>query len=66
MAFNIALMGVVGLDCYTAAKGGIAAITQSMAVESAPQKVRVNAIAPAATMTDRARGRSEAGDPRVT
>ena len=66
MASNVALMGVAGLDCYTAAKGGIAAITRSMAVEFAPQKVRVNAIAPAATMTDRVRSRFEAGNPRVT
>jgi NAD(P)-dependent dehydrogenase (short-subunit alcohol dehydrogenase family) len=66
MASNVALMGVAGLDCYTAAKGGIAAITRSMAVEFAPQKVRVNAIAPAATMTDRVRGRFESGNPRVT
>ena len=66
MASNVALMGVAGLDCYTAAKGGIAAITRSMAVEFASQKVRVNAIAPAATMTDRVRGRFEAGNPRVT
>jgi len=29
--------GVAGRDCYTAAKGGIAAITRSMAVEFAPQ-----------------------------
>ena len=29
MASNVALMGVAGLDCYTAAKGGIAAITQA-------------------------------------
>ena len=28
--------------------------------------MRVNAIAPAATMTDRVRGRFEAGNPRVT
>jgi NAD(P)-dependent dehydrogenase (short-subunit alcohol dehydrogenase family) len=66
MSSNVALMGVAGLDCYTAAKGGIAAITRSMAVEFAPQKVRVNAIAPAATMTDRVRGRFEAGNSRVT
>jgi NAD(P)-dependent dehydrogenase (short-subunit alcohol dehydrogenase family) len=46
MASNVALMGVAGRDCYTAAKGGIAAITRSMAVEFAPQRVRVNAIAP--------------------
>jgi NAD(P)-dependent dehydrogenase (short-subunit alcohol dehydrogenase family) len=66
MASNVALMGVASLDCYTAAKGGIAAITRSMAVEFAPQKVRVNAIAPAATMTDRVRGRFASGNPRVT
>jgi NAD(P)-dependent dehydrogenase (short-subunit alcohol dehydrogenase family) len=66
MASNVALMGVAGRDCYTAAKGGIAAITRSMAVEFAPQKVRVNAIAPSATMTDRVRGRLEACNLRVT
>jgi len=65
MASNVALMGVAGRDCYTAAKGGIAAITRSMAVEFASYKVRVNAIAPSATMTDRVRGRLEAGSPRV-
>jgi NAD(P)-dependent dehydrogenase (short-subunit alcohol dehydrogenase family) len=45
-------MGVAGRDCYTAAKGGIAAITRSLAVAYAPH-VRVNAIAPSATMTAR-------------
>src|SRR6202047_3856011 len=55
MASNVALMGVAGRDCYTAAKGGIAAITRSMAVEFASQRVRVNAIAPSATMTERVR-----------
>src|SRR5436305_938939 len=53
MSSNVALMGVPGRDCYTAAKGGIAAITRSLAVAYAPQKVRVNAIAPSATLTDR-------------
>jgi NAD(P)-dependent dehydrogenase (short-subunit alcohol dehydrogenase family) len=55
MASNVALMGIAGRDCYTAAKGGVAAITRSMAVEFAAQKVRVNAIAPSATMTERVR-----------
>ncbi|HXT80748.1 MAG TPA: SDR family oxidoreductase, partial [Acetobacteraceae bacterium] len=55
MTSNVALMGIPGRDCYTAAKGGIASITRSMAVEFAPQKVRVNAIAPSATMTERVR-----------
>jgi len=65
MASNVALMGIAGRDCYTAAKGGIAAITRSMAVEFAPAKVRVNAIAPAATMTDRVRTRYETKVPRI-
>ncbi len=55
MSSNVALMGIPGRDCYTAAKGGVAAMTRSMAVEFAQQKVRVNAIAPSATMTDRVR-----------
>ena len=54
MSSNVALMGVPGRDCYTAAKGGVAAMTRSMAVEFAP-KVRVNAVAPSATMTERVR-----------
>jgi NAD(P)-dependent dehydrogenase (short-subunit alcohol dehydrogenase family) len=32
MSSNVALMGVASRDCYTAAKGGIAAITRSLAV----------------------------------
>ncbi len=55
MSSNVALMGIAGRDCYTAAKGGVAAITRSMAVEFASQRVRVNAIAPSATMTERVR-----------
>jgi NAD(P)-dependent dehydrogenase (short-subunit alcohol dehydrogenase family) len=65
MSSNVALMGIPGRDCYTAAKGGVAAITRSMAVEFAPQRVRVNAIAPSATMTDRVRA-LVAGNPGLT
>lgn len=54
MSSNVALMGIPGRDCYTAAKGAVASMTRSMAVEFAP-KVRVNAIAPSVTMTDRVR-----------
>ena len=53
MASNVALMGFPGRDAYTAAKGGIAAITRSLAVSYAPQKVRVNAIAPSVTLSPR-------------
>lgn len=42
----VALMALTERDCYTAAKGGVASMTRSMAVEYAPDKIRVNAIAP--------------------
>ncbi len=50
---NLAVMGLHGRDCYTAAKGGVASITRSMAVEYAPHNISVNAVAPAATRTER-------------
>ena len=53
MTSNVSLMGIPGRDCYTAAKGGVAAITRSLAVAYAPDNVRVNAIAPATTRTPR-------------
>ena len=53
MSSNVALMALPGRDCYTAAKGGVAAMTRSMAVEYAPHKIRVNAIAPSMTLTKR-------------
>jgi NAD(P)-dependent dehydrogenase (short-subunit alcohol dehydrogenase family) len=53
MASVVALMGFPGRDCYTAAKGGVAALTRSLAVEYAAQRVRVNAIAPCITLTPR-------------
>ncbi|TCZ66542.1 SDR family NAD(P)-dependent oxidoreductase [Roseicella aquatilis] len=55
MASVVALMGFPGRDCYTAAKGGVAALTRSLAVEFGPQRVRVNAIAPTVTLTERVR-----------
>jgi NAD(P)-dependent dehydrogenase (short-subunit alcohol dehydrogenase family) len=48
-----AIVGTVGRDAYTAGKGAINALTRSMAVEFVPQKVRVNAIAPGYTRTER-------------
>ena len=46
-----ATLGVAGLDTYTAAKGAIAALTRSMAVEFAPQDIRVNCIVPGMVLT---------------
>lgn len=64
MSSNLALMGIHGRDCYTAAKGAIAALTRSLAVEFAPQRVRVNALAPSATKTERVK-KLMAGNPAV-
>lgn len=51
-----ALVGTTNKDAYTAAKGGVGAITRSMAVEYASFGIRVNAVAPAVTVTSRVRG----------
>jgi NAD(P)-dependent dehydrogenase (short-subunit alcohol dehydrogenase family) len=57
----VGLRGTYGRDCYTAAKGAISALTRSMAVEFAPLKIRVNAIAPGATDTERTLKRRASG-----
>lgn len=53
MSSMVALMALPERDCYTAAKGGVASMTRSMAVEYAPDKIRVNAIAPGLVLTPR-------------
>ncbi|MGH1483903.1 MAG: SDR family NAD(P)-dependent oxidoreductase [Geminicoccales bacterium] len=53
MSSNVALMALPGRDCYTAAKGAVASMTRSMAAEYAKHKIRVNAIAPSVTLSDR-------------
>ena len=55
-----ALTGTPNRDAYTAAKGGITALTRSMAVEFAKHKVRVNAVAAAGTTTERVLKRLQA------
>ncbi len=49
-------------DSYTAAKGAIISLTRGMAVQYAPQKVRVNAIAPGTTLSDFVIGRLARGE----
>jgi NAD(P)-dependent dehydrogenase (short-subunit alcohol dehydrogenase family) len=48
-----ALIGRPNRTAYTAAKGGVLALTRSMAVEYADDKIRVNCIAPTRTLTPR-------------
>jgi NAD(P)-dependent dehydrogenase (short-subunit alcohol dehydrogenase family) len=52
-----ALIALPGLDCYTCAKGGVAALTRSVAAGYAQHAVRVNAIAPGMTLTPRVQSR---------
>jgi NAD(P)-dependent dehydrogenase (short-subunit alcohol dehydrogenase family) len=47
----IAAVGVPRVDCYTSAKGGVAALTRSFAVTYAVDRIRVNAIAPSTTLS---------------
>jgi len=46
-------MGIPNRDAYTAAKGGVIALTRSMAVEFAADKIRVNTIVAGAVATER-------------
>lgn len=50
----VALKGVPNMDCYTAAKGGVASLTRSLAATYAKHKIRVNAVCPGLIATDRA------------
>ena len=59
---NVALMAVGGRDCYTAAKGGVASMTRSMAAQYARHGIRVNAIAPGATRTSRVAAMAEGSE----
>ncbi len=56
--------GLVGRDAYTAAKGGVTALSRSIAVEFAAQRVRSNLIAPGAVLSERME-RFIRDDPRV-
>jgi NAD(P)-dependent dehydrogenase (short-subunit alcohol dehydrogenase family) len=60
------LRGTTGRDAYTAAKGAIGALTRSMAVEFAPHNIRVNAVAPGSTMTERVAERRRKNPSRLT
>lgn len=51
-----ALVAEPGFDSYTAAKGGVIALTRSMAAEYAPYNIRVNAISPGYVITECQKG----------
>ncbi len=53
MASNIGQRGHPGMVPYAASKGGVIAFTKALARELAPHGILVNAVAPAATKTER-------------
>lgn len=57
MTSMAAIMALPDRDCYTAAKGGVAALTRSLAAGYAQHSIRVNAIAPGITLTPRVKQR---------
>ncbi|SAK53971.1 Short-chain dehydrogenase/reductase SDR [Caballeronia calidae] len=59
-----ALRGTSGRAAYTAAKGAVTALTRSMAVDFAPHQIRVNAVAPGSTLTERIIKRRQGGNSR--
>src|SRR5260370_364556 len=64
MTSVVAITGMKNRDAYTAAKGGVASITRSIAVEYAKHNIRANAIAPCAIQTERVK-KFLTGDPSV-
>ena len=50
---NVAIRALRGRDCYTAAKGGVMALTRAIAAEYADRGVRANILAPGTVRTER-------------
>lgn len=57
----LAEVGFHNKDCYIPAKGGVSALTRSLAVGYAQFNIRVNAVAPGMVDTERGRGHRKAG-----
>jgi NAD(P)-dependent dehydrogenase (short-subunit alcohol dehydrogenase family) len=58
-----ALIGTAGADAYSAAKGGVLALTKALALQWAAHGIRVNAIAPGVVATERVRALLREDDP---
>jgi len=51
MSSTMGLVGAAGMSAYSATKGAIACLARSLALEWAPRKIRVNAVAPGVVMS---------------
>jgi meso-butanediol dehydrogenase / (S,S)-butanediol dehydrogenase / diacetyl reductase len=51
--------GIANLSAYAASKGGVLALTRQLAIELAPECIRVNSVSPGATDTPLFRARSD-------
>lgn len=60
-----ALIGTAGADAYTAAKGGVLALTRSLAMQWHVARIRVNAIGPGVVATERVKAMLRPDDPLV-
>lgn len=65
MSSMVTAIAVADRACYTAAKGGIEAMTRAMAVGHAADNIRVNAIAPGITLTHRVKANLVAHAPSI-
>jgi NAD(P)-dependent dehydrogenase (short-subunit alcohol dehydrogenase family) len=60
-----ALTGTAGADAYSAAKGGVLTLTKALALQWAPQKIRVNAVSPGVVLSERVRALLRDDDPLI-
>jgi len=62
VASSMGLMGFPGIPAYSAAKGGVIALTRQVALDFAPDGIRVNCVCPGPTKTERLAGIVASGD----
>ena len=62
VASTMGLMGFPGIPSYSAAKGGVIALTRQVAFDFAPDGIRVNCVCPGPTKTERLAGIVASGD----
>jgi NAD(P)-dependent dehydrogenase (short-subunit alcohol dehydrogenase family) len=62
LASTMGLMGFPRIPAYSAAKGGVIALSRQVALDYAPDGIRVNAVCPGPTRTERLAGIVDRGE----